>query len=180
MSEMTITNLVNAFSGESQAHMRYLIYADVAEEEGHKDVARLFRGIAYAEKVHANNHLEITPQEEMVSVAPTPYGIGDTVENLQKGIDGEKFETGEMYPAFKEVAKLQDERDAFRSFKWAQEAEKVHARMFENAMDVLESGEEYEVDTVQVCEVCGYTNEGDAPEKCPICGATKENFKSFD
>jgi rubrerythrin len=53
---MTKDALLSAFAGESMAHMRYLIFADIAEKEGFKNVARLFRAIAYAEQVHASNH----------------------------------------------------------------------------------------------------------------------------
>jgi len=31
-----------------------------------------------------------------------------------------------------------------------------------------------------VCEVCGYTVEGEAPEKCPICSAKRDQFVSFE
>jgi len=34
MKRMTESNLNTAYSGESMAHMRYNIYADVAESEG--------------------------------------------------------------------------------------------------------------------------------------------------
>ena len=43
MKQMTEKNLRDAFAGESQAHMRYLIYARKAEEEGKPNIARLFR-----------------------------------------------------------------------------------------------------------------------------------------
>jgi 4a-hydroxytetrahydrobiopterin dehydratase len=32
---------------------------------------------------------------------------------------------------------------------------------------------------VQVCEVCGYTLEGDDPDRCPLCNATKDKFTGF-
>ena len=52
MRIMTEQNLRDAFSGESQAHMKYQIYSKVAEKEGYPNVARLFyKAIAYAELV---------------------------------------------------------------------------------------------------------------------------------
>jgi len=71
MHEMTEQNLKAAFAGESQAHMKYLSFADKAEKEGKQNVARLFTAIAYAERVHATNHLKVLK------------GIGTTEENLQ-------------------------------------------------------------------------------------------------
>lgn len=34
MRKMTEANLRDAFAGESQAHMKYMIFSDKAEEEG--------------------------------------------------------------------------------------------------------------------------------------------------
>ena len=53
----TQNNLQEAFAGESQANRKYLAFAVTAENEGHKQVARLFRATADAETVHAINHL---------------------------------------------------------------------------------------------------------------------------
>ena len=52
-------NLMEAFAGESQANRKYLAFAKKADEEGFKQVAKLFRAAAAAETVHAHNHLEI-------------------------------------------------------------------------------------------------------------------------
>ena len=43
MHPMTEANLKSAYAGESQAHMRYLAWADKAERDGFPAVARLFR-----------------------------------------------------------------------------------------------------------------------------------------
>lgn len=45
MSEI-YDNLMVAFAGESQANRKYLAYAKKGEEEGHTQVARLFRAVA--------------------------------------------------------------------------------------------------------------------------------------
>ncbi len=53
----TKDNLEFAFAGESQANRKYLFFAEKADEEGQKRIARLFRAAADAETVHAKNHL---------------------------------------------------------------------------------------------------------------------------
>ena len=53
MNEQTAANLRSAFGGESMAHMRYMIWADKAEQENFPNVARLFRAISWAEQAHA-------------------------------------------------------------------------------------------------------------------------------
>ena len=59
MHAMTKENLEAAFAGESQAHMKYLIFANQAEKDGFPNVARLFRANAYAEQVHATSHFKV-------------------------------------------------------------------------------------------------------------------------
>ncbi|NLM42386.1 MAG: rubrerythrin family protein [Firmicutes bacterium] len=168
MRIMTEKNLRDAFAGESMAHMKYQIYSAVAEKEGYPNVAKLFKAIAYAELVHARNHLKELG------------GIKDSVANLQDAIDGETFEVEEMYPAYKVVAELQQEKGAVRSTHYALEAEKIHADMYTDAKKtVMEKKIDIEVGTIYVCEVCGWTHEGDEPEKCPICSAPKSQIRAF-
>ena len=167
MHNMTEGNLKAAFAGESQAHMRYLAFADKAEREGFPNVARLFRAISFAEQAHATSHLR------------TLGGIGGTVENLTEAIGGETYEVDEMYPAFAAVAELQEEKSALRSMNYALEAEKIHAAMYQEARQSVQSGQDVKLGTVHICEVCGYTVEGEAPDRCPICNAPKEKFRAF-
>jgi len=167
MHKMTQANLEAAFAGESQAHMKYLIFADKAEREGFPNVGRLFKGIAYAEQVHATNHLK------------TLKGVGKTAENLGTAIGGETYEVEEMYPAFLAVAELQGEKGAVRSNTWALEAEKIHAEMYGAAKSAVEGGKDSEVGQVYVCSVCGWTGEGEPPDECLLCKAKKEKFVTF-
>ena len=50
---MTEMNLLSAYAGESQAHMRYLLYAKRAAEAGYKNISRLFTEVSHAERIHA-------------------------------------------------------------------------------------------------------------------------------
>ncbi len=56
MKKMTERHLINAFGGESQAHMRYLHFADRARKEKLPNISRLFKAIAHAEFIHAGDH----------------------------------------------------------------------------------------------------------------------------
>lgn len=167
MRKMTEDSLKNAFAGESQAHMRYLIFANKAEEEGRPNVVRLFRAIAYAEQVHATNH------QNSLGL------LGTSAANLQVAADGETYEVEEMYPAYKAVAELQGEKGALQSFHFALEAEKIHAGMYQKAKQAVDSGSDVKLGDVYICSVCGHTVEGETPDRCPICGATKDKFRKF-
>lgn len=177
---MTETNLISAFAGESQAHMRYLVYADRAEKKGYPNIARLFTAVAYSEKVHAGNHYRnIQRKGEASTFSGALFGSRSVEEDLQNGIDGEHFEVDEMYPAYMEVAKAQEEHAAEISFRFAWEAEKTHAAFFERAMDAVRNERDLDLGQVGVCEVCGYTVESEPPERCPICKAKRERFRVF-
>ncbi len=167
MGQMTEKSLQEAFAGESQAHMKYLIFSEKAEKEGYPNIARLFRAIAYAEQVHATNHAR---QLGMIK---------DTAENLDTYVTAETYEVEEMYPAFMAIAKLQGEKGAELSMHYAIEAEKIHAELYRKAKQEVSKGKDLEISEVYICPVCGYTHEGKPPEKCPVCGASSDKFKKF-
>lgn len=167
MKKMTEANLQAAFAGESQAHMKYVNFAEAARRERLPNIARVFEAAAYAEQVHATNHLRALG------------GIHDTVGNLQTGIDGESFEIEEMYPAYKAVAEAQGEKAAVRPMHWALEAEKVHLDLYRGAKKKAEAKQDIEAKDIWVCTVCGFTAEGDVPDVCPLCGAKHDKFRKF-
>ncbi len=180
---MTKDALMSAFGGESMAHMRYVIFAEIAEKEGFPNVARLFKAISYAERVHAENHYNRLGELDVDAkvVAGAPFGPGSTSKNLELAIRGEEFEVNEMYPAYIEVAKLQGERAAELSFKWAYEAEKIHAELYRQAKEHVDRGEDWPLDGyVWICPVCGHTHVGPTPpEKCPVCGTDGKRYRKF-
>ncbi|MEK7698773.1 MAG: rubrerythrin family protein [Planctomycetota bacterium] len=157
----TVDNLKNAFAGESQANRKYLAFAKKADEEGLKQVSKLFRAAAEAETVHAHSHLRVLG------------GVKTTKENLQEAIDGETHEFTKMYPQMIEEAKKEGNKQALQSFENANKVEKTHAGLYQKALNNL--GKNETVDYF-VCQVCGHTAEKDAPDKCPVCTAPKTKF----
>jgi rubrerythrin len=167
MNEMTKKALGDAFAGEAMAHMKYIIYSDIAIKEGYSNIARLFKAIAYAERVHAGNHARLLGY------------LGNTGENLQFGINGESFEIEEMYPVYKNMASFQGEKAAEVSHGYALEAEKIHEEMYRESKNEVTEGNDINLEEIYVCPVCGYTHEGVPPEKCPVCNASSKIFKKF-
>jgi rubrerythrin len=125
-------------------------------------VAKLFRAAAEAETVHAHAHLR------------TLKAVGSTAENLKTAVAGETHEFKKMYPEMIEAAKAEGNTAAERSFTYANEVEKIHADLYQKALDNLDAPAE-EVD-YYVCSVCGYTCENEPPETCPVCNAKKRAF----
>ena len=161
----TESNLLEAFAGESQANRKYLAFADKADAEGQKQVAKLFRAAAAAETIHAHAHLR--------AVA----GIKSTEENLQEAIAGETHEFTSMYPQMIEEAKSEGQDAALRSFSLANTVEKVHAELYEKAFDDLGSNQNVDY---YVCKVCGNTLEGEPHGPCSVCQAGPVAFFKVD
>ena len=159
-------NLKEAFAGESQANRKYLAFAVKADQEGFTQAARLFRAAAEAETVHAHAHLRALK------------GIKSTKENLQEAVAGETHEFKSMYPAMIETAQAEGNKEAERSFNFANAVEKIHAGLYQQMLDNLENAKESF--SYYVCPVCGYTVEKEAPETCPVCGAKGKMFKKVD
>ena len=157
----TEKNLKEAFAGESQANRRYLAFAKKAEEDGYKQVAKLFRAAAEAETVHAHSHLRALE------------GVKSTKENIQAAISGETHEFKSMYPEMIAKAKGDGIKQAEVSFDYANQVEKIHAALYEKALAELGKNKEGDY---YVCPICGNTVEEKAPEKCPICGAPASKF----
>jgi rubrerythrin len=181
MHAMTEQHLINAFGGESQANMRYLHFADQAEKENYPNTMRLFKAIAHAEFIHAGDHYHELRHLDggFVANSMAAFGPGDTKKNLKLAIAGETFEIEEMYPAYIEVAKFQGETGAQRSFEWSYGTEKEHKKLFQKAKASVDNDEDVKFGPIQVCEVCGYTVEGEAPDECPLCRAKKDKFTAF-
>ncbi|MFC2157700.1 rubrerythrin family protein [Acidobacteriota bacterium] len=167
MKAKTEKNLLAAFAGESQAHMKYKAFAVKAEQEGLTNIARLFKANSYAEQIHATNHLR------------TLSGIKATTDNLEGAIAGETYEVTEMYPEFISVGEEEGEKAALFSYNAALAAEKVHNELYKRAKEVADQGQDADFPPIHVCSVCGFTVEGDAPDSCPVCNAAKDKFEAF-
>lgn len=158
-------NLKDAFAGESQANRKYLAFAEKADKEGYAQAAKLFRAAAAAETVHAHSHLRALK------------GIGSTADNLKEAIGGETYEFQTMYPPMIEAAQSEGNKAAERSFTYANAVEKVHAGLYQKALDTMENPEAADY---YVCDVCGHTVENEAPDECPVCKAKKKAFFKVD
>jgi len=181
MHDMTAGNLRSAYGGESMAHMRYIAWGVKAEKEGFPNVGRLFKAVSFAEQIHATKHFKAMKDVagDFGVCAGGGFGLGSTSENLAGAIGGEHFEVNEMYPAYIQVAQLQQEAKAEKSMTHALAAEKIHEAMYNKAKQAVDAGKDMELGPVQVCDHCGYTTEGEIPDKCPLCGAGKDRFKTF-
>ncbi len=165
---MTTTNenLATAFAGESQANRKYLAFARQAEKEGLPQIAKLFRAAAEAETIHALGHLA------------NMGGVGTTLQNLEAAVKGETYEYTEMYPPMVEQAKAEGHK-ARTMLDWANQAERVHAGLFRQALEAMKAGKDLSRMDVYLCPYCGDVEFGVVPERCPICGTPAAKFQKI-
>ena len=88
----TEKNLMEAFSGESQARNKYSYYASAARKAGFVQMANIFEETANQEKEHAKMWFKEF------------HGIGNVEENLADAAAGENYEWTDMYKRMAEEA----------------------------------------------------------------------------
>ncbi len=163
----TEENLKEAYAGESQANRKYASFAEQADSEGFKNVARLYRAASEAEAIHARRLLRVMGN------------VGPTAENLKKSVEGETYEFTSMYPEFIKHAESEKKSEAITAFTYAMKAEEVHAGLYKRALDAVHGKRDMVVGTVSICTICGNIMFGEPPDKCPICNAFKKKFQEI-
>lgn len=159
----TLTNLMEAFAGESQANRKYLAYSKKAGADGKLNAAKLFKAASDAETLHALKHFEVADK------------IKSTPENLKDAVAGETHEYKEMYPDFVKQAEAEGNKDAVRTFTFAMKAEEVHAKLYQEALENLDETAEV---FYYLCPVCGNI-EKEVPGNCSICGVPGAKFIKY-
>ena len=173
----TIANLKKAITGEVNSIAIYRAFSAKALEEGHKNIANVFRAVAVAEEIHLKNHNEVLKkmgESEFHPTAETPT-VNSSVENLHAAIDGETNEFAVLYPDFISTAKKGNFSDAERSFTLAKLAEENHAVRLSDVLNIILTTENDKTfpSKLFVCTECGgmFT----APfTRCLICKADAE------
>lgn len=171
---VTATNLMKAFAGESMARNKYEFFSEVAKEEGLHKVADFFAEAARNEKYHA--FAEFKAYNKLIS----DVELNTTIKNLIYAATGENYEHTVMYPNFANIAKDEGYDEISRLFKAIAKVEIEHEKEYLELKRVLEDDGFFESDTDEewICEVCGHIHRGKkAPNACPLCKVPKEYFK---
>lgn len=179
----TIENLKAAITGESNAQKKYAAFAQKAAAEGYHNISKMFTAASQAEGVHIKNHVAVLEKlGETFTPELTEPVVDSTAANLQAAIRGEVYEATEMYPGFVTTAEAEKASAAVTSFSWALEAEKKHAALYTEALNILkETGSDENVSAEwYVCPKCGDLYNGIAGiENCEICGTASGQFIVF-
>jgi len=167
----TEENLKAAFAGESQARNKYTYFAKVARKQGYNYIAKIFEETADNEMQHAKEEFKLLG------------GIGNTKANLKTAIEGEHYETEDMYPTFEKEALEEANEEAAKLFNEIGKIEKHHEERYKKLLEMVENGTVYKRDKPikWKCSKCGHIHEGtEAPECCPSCKHPQEYFEPED
>ena len=171
----TEKNLLKSFAGESQAKMRYTLFAEQAKEEGYEQIADLFLETAWNEKEHANVFFSFLDRGENLEItAAYPAGIvGTTEENLKASAMGENEEHTELYPEFARIAEEEGFRKVATAYRLISKVEVEHEKRYLKLLSNIQNGKVFKKEEVVKwkCRACGYVHEGEEALKiCPVCG----------
>ena len=164
----TEKNLMEAFSGESQARNKYTYFAQVAQREGYEQLAEIFLKTARNEQEHAR----LWYQEL--------GGIGGTAENLLHAAEGENYEWTDMYDRMAKEADEEGFHDLAERFRKVGAIERTHEERYRKLLENVEMQRVFEKSgqAMWECRVCGHIVVGPkAPEVCPVCGMSKSFFE---
>ena len=164
----TEKNLMEAFSGESQARNKYTYFASVAKKQGFEQIAALFLKTADNEKEHAKMWFKELE------------GIGDTAENLKAAAEGENYEWTDMYEGFAKTAEEEGFVELAARFRLVAAVEKHHEERYRALLKNVETLSVFEKSDVKVweCRNCGHIIIGTkAPKECPVCAHPQSFFE---
>lgn len=164
----TEKNLMEAFSGESQARNKYTYFALKAKKEGFEQISSLFLKTADNEKEHAKMWFKELE------------GIGNTAENLAAAAEGENYEWTDMYDGFAKTAEAEGFPELAEKFRMVAAIEKAHEERYRALLHNVEAQEVFAKSEVKVweCRNCGHIVVGEkAPEVCPVCAHPQAYFE---
>jgi len=164
----TEQNLLEAFSGESQARNKYTFFAQVARNEGYEELAEIFLMTARNEQEHARVWFQELGH------------IGATAENLIAAAAGENYEWTDMYDRMAKDADEEGFHDLAQRFRLVGEIEKRHEERYLKLLNDVRMKQVFEKSgqAMWECRICGHIVVGTkAPEVCPVCSYSQAYFE---
>ncbi len=177
----TEKHLLMSFAGESQARMRYTMFASTAKKEGFEQISAIFLETAEQEKEHAKKFFSYLEGGPLEITATYPAGIvGTTAENLKAAAEGENEEWTDAYPHFADVAEAEGFPVIAATFRKIAKVEAEHEKRYLRLLEKVVAGTVFsrEEEISWQCRNCGHVHVGkDAPKACPTCAHPQAYFE---
>jgi len=157
----TVDNLMKMFTSGSESSMRYMVFAEAADKEGHPNAAKIFKAVAAAKMFHALSHFRAT------------NFVDTTTENLKQALEEETYDYKNAYPSMIQDAVTDDALKARHSLEYGMSIGPVITKLISKAISDPAAKED---GSFFVCPVCGNIEFGMSPDKCPFCGVDASDF----
>lgn len=157
----TTDNLMKMFESASEASIRYLAFAELAEKEDHPGAGKIFRAVAKSKMVHALSHFKAANMSDT------------TLENLKQALEEETYDYKTAYPAMVQDAVNDDALDGRHSLEYGMSIGPIITKVISKAigdLNIKQDGSYF------VCPLCGNIEFGTPPAKCPFCGVDEKKF----
>ena len=169
-STKTLENLKSAFAGESQACVKYLLYASKAKDDGYVQLSNIFLETAHNEREHAKIWFKILNDGE----------IQNTWVNLEDSVQSERTEWDKMYREFAEEAENEGFFEIAYLFKYVAKIERDHCERFRSLLSSVKNDTVFKKDekVEWKCSNCGHSFKSfNAPMICPVCKHPRAFFE---
>lgn len=168
----TWANLMSAYSGESQACVKYQYYASKARADGFQQMANIFDETSRNEREHAKIWFKLLHD-----------GMPETLSNLQDAAAGENFEWTQMYAEYAAKAREEGFERIATLFDMVGKIEAMHEARYRKLIGNIEDNKVFKSETGKkwICLNCGHVHEGtEPPEVCPVCAHPQAFFEIWD
>jgi len=166
----TEKNLLEAFAGESMAHMKYTYFASKAKKDGFVQISEIFEETAANEKEHAKLWYKFLHDGK----------IAGTEENLKDAASGEHYEWTDMYDRMAKEAREEGFDEIAEKFEGVLAIEKEHEERYRKLLKNVQDKHVFskDGDVVWQCANCGHIVIGkDAPKTCSVCDHAQSYFQ---
>lgn len=175
----TFQNLINAYAGESQAHVRYQFLAYGAKQKGLFELEKAIQVIVKNEFHHARMFYTAIQSADPNTLSNLEVNSGypfkekwDFVKNFEFAIQNESDEHAEIYPEFARIATEEGLTNIADLFNLVAKVENCHKMMLTEIHTQLQNNTLYKRNTPikWKCSECGHEETlTQAWEICPLC-----------
>ena len=178
-SSLTLQNLVNAFAGESQAHIRYQMLAHGAKDKNLFELEKHIDTVARNEYHHARMFYSAIQSADSATFANLNVCSGypfkekwDFLKNFEFAAQNENDEFSFIYPGFAQTARDEGFDNIAELFERVAAVEECHMKQLSEIHRQLQTDTMYRRDmpVKWKCSECGHEEVlSSAWDVCPLC-----------